>query len=182
MKKLLAFLFACLLLVAPVRAEMAVTELAVQVQVRGAVKRPGVYRLPAGARVAELIAKAGGPRGDAQLNAINLTQRLEDGQSVYLPTRAEAQRQLMAAQAAVQAPTRARATSRRAARTAGPINLNSATAAELQQLPGVGPSLAAAIIRQRQALGRFRSVEDLREVAGIGKKRFERLKPLVRVN
>lgn len=180
MRQLLGVLLAFLLLVTPAHADMAVTETMVQVQVQGAVKRPGVYRLLAGSRVAELIAKAGGPRGDAQLSMLNLTQRLEDGQSFYLPTKAEARQQALQVQPATAAPHTASRSSRARA-SSGPINLNTATAAQLQQLPGIGPSLAAAIVRKRRALGRFRTIEDLREVAGIGKKRFERLKPLVRV-
>ena len=180
MRQLLGVLLAFLFLVTPAHADMAVTETMVQVQVQGAVKRPGVYRLLAGSRVAELIAKAGGPRGDAQLSMLNLTQRLEDGQSFYLPTKAEARQQAMPAQQTTASHHTASRSSRSRA-ASGPINLNTATAAQLQQLPGIGPSLAAAIVRKRRALGRFRTVEDLREVAGIGKKRFERLKALVRV-
>jgi competence protein ComEA len=168
----------------PVWAAQAVSEFQVRVQVQGAVKRPGVYRLPAGSRLAELMARAGGPRSDARLTGLNLARRLSDGELCYVPSVREA---VPAPAPVVQAPA-ATPHGRRArraqpvARPAGKVNLNTATAAQLDTLPGVGPGTASAILRVRVRLGRFKSVEDLREVPGIGPKRFARLRPLLSVD
>lgn len=168
-------------------AQQAITESQVRAQVQGAVRKPGIYTLPAGSRVAELVARAGGPRPDAQLNSLNLARRLMDGELCYVPSKKETP-------VAVPPPVRsvykrkARRAAVRRARPAqppaplGPLNLNTATADQLDTLPGLGPGLAAAIVRARKAKGRFSSVEDLREIEGIGKKRFERLRRLVRVD
>jgi competence protein ComEA len=157
----------------------------VRVQVQGAVKRPGVYRLPAGSRLAELMARAGGPRSDARLNGLNLARRLSDGELCYVPSVKEAApTPAPVAQTAPAAASRVRR-ARRApaiARPAGKLNLNTATAAQLDTLPGVGPGTASAILRVRARLGRFKTVEDLREVPGIGPKRFDRLRPLLSVD
>lgn len=167
----------------PAGAQQAVSEFHVRVQVQGAVKHPGVYRLPAGSRVAELVAKAGGPRPDARLSGLNLARRLADGELCYVPSIKEAATPAPVTVPAGRAP-QARHAARPATRPAssGRINLNTATAAQLDTLPGVGPGLAAAILKLRQRMGgRFRSVEDLREVAGVGPKRFNRLRSLVEV-
>lgn len=173
-----------LALASPALAEQLLQESRIHAQVQGAVKRPGVYVVPAGSRLAELIAKAGGPRKDAHLKSVNLAKRVADGESVYVPTHKEA---APPPPPTAQAPRRAR-TTRRAARPApaqaqrlGPLNLNTATPAQLETLPGVGPGLAAAIVKARARKGRFHTLEDLREIAGIGKKRFERLRPHVAV-
>jgi competence protein ComEA len=179
-------LFVCLFWLSsePVQAAQAVSEFQVRVQVQGAVKRPGVYRLPAGSRLAELMAKAGGPRPDARLNGLNLARRLTDGELCYVPSVKEAApAPAPVAQAPAPAPRARRA--RRVvpiARPAGKVNLNTATVAQLDMLPGVGPGTASAILRVRARLGRFKTVEDLREVPGIGPKRFGRLRPLLSVD
>lgn len=167
----------------PAYAQQAVSEFQVRVQVQGAVKRPGLYVLPTGSRLAELMARAGGPRPDARLQGLNLARRLSDGELCYVPSVKEA-----TPAPVLEAPMPVAAPVRRAYRRSvpparsGPVNLNTATLAQLDTLPGVGPGLAAAIARVRARLGgRFKSVEDLREVQGIGQKRFERLRPLVRV-
>lgn len=171
----------------PAGAQQAVSEFHVRVQVQGAVKHPGVYRLPAGSRVAELVAKAGGPRPDARLSGLNLARRLADGELCYVPSTKEAATPAPAWPPSAAAPGRApqaRQVARPASRPAfsGRVNLNTATAAQLDTLPGVGPGLAAAILKLRHRMGgRFRSIEDLREVPGVGPKRFNRLRSLVEV-
>lgn len=127
------------------------------VHVAGAVRRPGLYRLPAGSRVAAAIRRAGGAAADADLDLINLAARLQDGQQVVVPARA--------AGAGVGA-----------AGPAGPISLGSATVEQLDELDGIGPTLAERIVEQRQASGGFASLDDLREVDGIGEQRLEALK------
>ena len=168
----------------PAGAQQAVSEFQVRVQVQGAVKHPGVYRLPAGSRVAELVAKAGGPRPDARLSGLNLARRLADGELCYVPSIKEAATPAPPPAAAPARAPQSRQAVRPVSRPAfsGRVNLNTATAAQLDTLPGVGPGLAAAILKLRQRMGgRFRSVEDLREVPGVGPKRFNRLRSLVEV-
>ena len=136
------------------------------VHVAGAVRRPGLYRLPAGARVAAAIELAGGPRKRADLTTTNLAAKVEDGQQVIVPLRGK----VVAAAPAAGGP---------AATAAGPISLATATQAQLEELDGIGPALAQAILAYRDANGGFRSVEELQEVDGIGEKRFEALREAV---
>ena len=137
------------------------------VDVAGAVARPGLVRLQPGARVADLLAAAGGPAPDADLDQLNLAARPADGDRVYVPRRGET-----APPAATNATPGVRA---------GPVNLNSATAEQLDALPGVGPATAQAIVEWRRQHGRFRSVQDLLEVRGIGPAKFGALRPMVNV-
>lgn len=129
------------------------------VHVAGAVRRPGLYRLPEGARVATAVRHAGGAAAGADLNAINLAARLQDGQQVVVP--------------AVVASGTARATDGAASDV--PVSLGTATVEQLAGLDGIGPTLAERIVERRQALGGFASIDQLREVEGIGEKRLEAL-------
>lgn len=149
------------------------------VHVAGAVQRPGVYRLPPGARVADAVAAAGGAKAQAWLDAINLAAPLADGVQVFVPARGQP------APAAAWPPA---ATAGDGARggagvavggAAAPLDLNAADARALEALPGIGPSLAARIVEYRARHGPFRRVEDLLAVPGIGPRTLERLRPLV---
>jgi competence protein ComEA len=143
------------------------------VHAAGAVVAPGVHRLPAGSRVADLLAAAGGPVADADLDRVNLAAPLADGQRVWFPRIGEAEPPTVAG---------AEASSGTGADAAtGPLDLNAASAEELEALPGVGPSIAAAIVEHRERHGPFRSVEDLLDVPGIGPARLEELRDLVTV-
>jgi competence protein ComEA len=143
----------------------------VTVHVAGAVRRPGIYRLDAGARVDDALRRAGGPRPRADLAAVNLAARLEDGRQVLVPERGTA-----AAAAAAGASGGASA-----AAPAQPVNLNTATLEQLDTLDGVGPGIAKRILDYRQQRGGFKRVEELGEVPGIGAKRLATLTPLVTV-
>jgi competence protein ComEA len=136
------------------------------VHVAGAVRRPGLYRLRDGARVAVALRLAGGPTGKAELTTTNLAARVRDGQQIVVPVHAAAP---MAAAGAPAASSVA----------AGPLSLASATQAQLEELDGIGPTLAARIIEYRDAHGGFRSVEELGEVDGIGEVRLEALRQAV---
>ena len=134
------------------------------VDVVGAVRRPGLYRLETGARVADALARAGGGTGKAQLELVNLAALVADGEQVVVPRRG--------AGAGV-------AGSGGGGPPAGPVHLNSATVDQLDELPGVGPVTAQKIVDWRSTHGPFRSVDDLDDVPGIGPARIEQLRDLV---
>jgi competence protein ComEA len=133
----------------------------VVVDVAGAVRRPGVYRLPAGARVIDAIKRAGGPDGGALLEAINRAARLTDGQQVMVPAKGTA--------GAVVAGTDSPAES-------GPISLGSATTEQLDTIDGIGPVTAQKIVEFRDQHGGLASVDQLDEVSGIGPATMESLR------
>ena len=143
------------------------------VHVVGAVKNGGVYALDAGARVVDAIEAAGGARDDAELSAVNLARVVSDGEQLRIPTMTEVAAQPLGAtvqgQQTQNQPSGAL------------VNINSATQAELEGLPRVGPALAARIIDFREANGGFRTVDDLNAVSGIGEKLLESIRQLVTV-
>jgi competence protein ComEA len=153
------------------------------VHVAGEVLMPGVYRLRAGARWADAVQADRGAALLADLDAVNLAQALRDGDRVYVPRLPEP---VVAGQDVGRAGTERAGTAhppiRRDAGGPSPLlDLNAASAAELEALPGIGPVLAARIVEYRQTHGRFQHVEDLQEVEGIGPRLLERLRPLLRV-
>jgi competence protein ComEA len=135
------------------------------VDVVGAVRRPGLYRLPRGSRIADAVARAGGTTRKAQLELVNVAAPLADGEQVVVPRRGTA--------------TVATASGAAGAPAAGPVHLSTATAEQLDALPGVGPVTAQKIIDYRQQHGGFSSVDELDAVPGIGPARMEQLKGLV---
>jgi competence protein ComEA len=141
------------------------------VHVAGAVREPGVYRLPAGARVQDAVERAGGAKSSGDVNAINLAAKVVDGQQIVVPAR------VRGGGAAAAVPT---ASPGAAGAAAGPpISLNNATAEQLDTLDGVGPATAQKIIAWRTQHGGFRSVADLGQVPGIGPKKLAALKDKV---
>lgn len=134
------------------------------VHVAGAVRRPGLYRLPEGARVADAVRRAGGAGPRADLAAINLAAKVADGIQVVVPARL---------------PAASAAPAGGAAPRAGPVSLGAATLEQLDGLPGVGPITAQKILDYRAAHGGFRSVDDLDAIPGIGPTRIEQLRDLV---
>jgi competence protein ComEA len=132
----------------------------VVVDVTGAVERPGVYRLPAGARVTDAVGRAGGASGGALLEAINLAARLADGQQVVVPKRGPAGTPLAAAGSSEE----------------GPISLGTATVEQLDTIEGIGPVTAQDIIEFRDEHGGLASVEQLDQVSGIGPATMESLR------
>ncbi len=143
------------------------------VSVTGLVGRPGIVRLPAGSRVADAIAAAGGPSGSADITGMNLAARLADGDSIVVGD-APATGGSSAAGTAAPSPA--------TAPQGGLVDLNTADAAVLDALPGVGPVMAANILAWRQTNGRFASVEQLQEISGIGPARFAQISALVTVS
>jgi competence protein ComEA len=139
----------------------------IYVHVAGAVRRPGLVRVPAGSRVALALERAGGPARRAELAGVNLAARLEDGQQVVVPVRGAV---AVAAGATGNGPP--------AAGSAGAVKTSLATATvdQLDEIDGIGPTLAERIVEYRTEHGGFRSIGELREVEGIGEKRFETLR------
>ena len=151
----------------PVRASAAASHapaLMLFVNVVGAVRRPGLYRLKDGARVADAVSRAGGPTPKAQIELVNLAARIADGEQIVVPRRGLASPSATASGGAV---------------AAGPVHLNSATLEQLDALPGVGPVTAQKILDYRQQHGAFGSVDELDAIAGIGPARLEQLRGLV---
>jgi len=142
------------------------------VQAAGAVAAPGVYTLAATARVNDLIAAAGGLAPDADPDQVALAAPLTDGERIYVPRAGEAPPPSVGSPSG--SPTTG-STGR------GPVDLNHASAADLESLPGIGPSLAQAIIDHREQHGPFRSVDDLADVRGIGPAKMEQVRSLVKV-
>jgi len=144
--------------------ETAAAPAVVVVDVVGAVRRAGLYRLQQGARIADAVARAGGATAKADLALINLAAPLADGEQVVVPKRGAA--------ASSAAPSAGVASS-------GPVHLSTATLEQLDSLPGIGPVTAQKILDYRQKHGAFTSVDELDAVPGIGPARLEQLKDLV---
>jgi competence protein ComEA len=158
----------------------------VTVDVAGAVKAPTVYVLPANSRVIDAIKAGGGATADADLDAVNLAEKVTDGEKVYVPRKGEtgAAGDVQAGNTigtglTASAPAAGAGSDKLIDPSDGQINLNTASVADLQRLPGVGPSMAARIIAFRQQNGGFKSIQDLMNVTGIGQKRMARLAPFV---
>jgi competence protein ComEA len=147
----------------------------VVVHVAGAVRRPGVYRLAGGERVADAVERAGGATRRADLGGVNLAAKLEDGRQIVVPRRGPAG----PAGGAASAPPSGSAAS--AAAPAAPVNLNTATPEQLDTLAGVGPATVAKIVEYREQHGGFGSVEELGQISGIGEKRLAALRDQVQV-
>lgn len=139
------------------------------VHVCGAVRGPGVVKLPEGARVADAIDRAGGATGKADLAAVNLAACVIDGQQIFVPERGAAGAGGIASSGSAAAGTAATAL----------VSLNNASLSELESLPGIGPATAQKIIDFRAASGGFKRIEDLKDVPGIGDVKFAAVEDLI---
>ncbi len=153
---------------------------AITVHVSGAVHAAGVYALPPGSRAVDAIMAAGGLSNDADQDSLNLAAPVADGDHIVVPG-------LGPPEAGPSGTARPSAGNSRSAPDKlkspgdGTVNINSASATELQRLPGIGPAMAARIIEYRKEIGRFTAVEQLLDVSGIGEKKLARMKPFVRI-
>lgn len=146
------------------------------IDVKGAVKKPGVYDMQSGDRVHHVIQKAGGILDGADQNQLNLALLLQDGMVIYVPKKGE---EGAASGAAPEGQSNVESTEQNG--SAKTVNINTATSEELQTLPGIGPSRAETIIAYREENGGFKTIEDMMNVSGIGEKSFEKLKPSITV-
>lgn len=149
------------------------------VHVSGAVAGPGVVRLPAGARVDDALRAAGGASKDADLAAVNLARPVADGEQIHVPVPGEEPPAAVACSppgAPADPDTSGAGSGTGSQPSEGLINLNTADAAALEELPGVGPAIAARIVEHREKNGPFTSVDDLLEVSGIGPAKLEGLR------
>lgn len=154
--------------VAPTSVPAAEAPTTILVHVAGAVIEPGVYELPGEARIREALVAAGGPTAEADWNALNLAAPILDGTRLYVPVVGEVPPTAIVSEPVV-------ATDQ----LVGPVDVNRASAAELDALPGVGPATAAAIVTERERNGPFVGVDDLDRVPGIGPAKLAALRDLV---
>lgn len=157
------------------------------IHVTGAVAKPGVYELPVGSRVIDAVNKAG-PTGEADLDVLKLATQVIDGQTIYVPVKSAAAQPGAVgtgppAAAVVAAPVMSSSAGAGSStqQTGGKVNINTADQAQLDTLPGIGPAYAQRIIQYREINGPFKTIEDIKQVSGIGDKRFEQLKDLITV-
>ena len=143
----------------------------ITVDVKGAVKSPGIYDLPVGSRVHDAVQKAGGLTEEADSKSLNLAQKVSDEALVYVPTKGEE----VASQQATSGTSPSTSKEKK-------VNLNKASLEELKQVKGLGGKRAQDIIDHREANGKFKSVDELKKVSGIGAKTIEKLKDYVTVD
>lgn len=137
------------------------TQSEIKVHVAGEVKKPGLYKLEEGARINDAVDAAGGFTDNADKDSLNLAKLVEDGEQIMIPAKGGAE---------------SAAGSSSSATNNGKVNINTADLATLQTLNGVGPSTAQKIIDYRNANGKFKSIDDLKKISGIGEKTFAKFK------
>ncbi|PKG24498.1 helix-hairpin-helix domain-containing protein [Niallia nealsonii] len=149
----------------------------VVVDVKGAVKRPGVYEALQGDRVVDIIKKAGGIKDQGEENGINLALKITDEMVIYVPYKGEE-----GVEGSTESFVNTGGVTENESSNGEAVDLNQATAAELDELPGIGPAKAETIIEYRESNGGFSSKEDFKKISGIGEKTYEKLENLITVN
>lgn len=143
----------------------------IKVYVTGEVKNQGVIELEQGSRIVDAIEKAGGQTEEANLKNVNLAYELEDGQKIYIPNKSEENTNEITDDGVTGIDSKENDT----------ININKADEKELQELNGIGESLASSIIKYREDNGKFKNIEDLKNVPGIGESKFSNIKEKIKV-
>ena len=155
---------------------MTDTSGSVVVHVTGAVSRPGVVTLPSGSRVTDAINAVGGASADADTEQLNLARVLTDGEQIRVPRVGEVLPDPAPQPSGAATPGAGTAPGKSSGGASGMININTASATELEKLPGIGPALAQRIVEYRDSHGPFASVDALTDVPGIGKAKLEGLR------
>ncbi|MGE7879508.1 helix-hairpin-helix domain-containing protein [Peribacillus muralis] len=146
-------------------------DLVIKVDVKGAVKQPGIFTAQADDRVIDMILAAGSFTEKADKDKVNFAQLVEDQMVIYVPEIGEEDKGIL----------ELNTTAPSGGGTAGQVNLNTATQEELETLTGIGPSKATAILEYRESVGKFKQIDELKKVTGIGDKTFERLQDFISV-
>lgn len=146
----------------------------IMVDVKGQIKQPGVYQATTGERVIDVISRAGGLTDKAEQGMVNFAEHVKDEMIIYIPAKGEEGHS-----SPITSP--GNPASLVGSQNEAKININKADETELQNLPGIGPAKAAAIIEYRNTSGPFKAVEDLKNISGIGDKTFEKLKDLIAI-
>lgn len=167
--------------------EMNETEEKIIIHIIGAVKNEGIYELEIGSRIADSIEIAGGLTEDADIQNINLAYILEDGMKIYIPTKSDSPNEIIdnTEQYIYKENTNLtisenQQNSNKSTKNQK-VNINTATQAELETLPGIGPSTALKIIEYRKENGKFRCIEDITKIKGIGESKYNKIKDLIKV-
>lgn len=150
----------------------------IAIHVTGEVKKEGLIYLPLGSRVADAIKEAGGETKNADLSQINLAYQLQDGQKLYIPNKNEIISEYIIS---ATGNTESEGSSSNNLKGENKVNINTATQNELDQLPGIGPSIAQRIIEYREEKGNFQKIEDVQNVKGIGDAKYEEIKDSITV-
>lgn len=152
----------------------------IYVHVCGAVRKPGVITLPPATRKIEAVKLAGGTLPDADLSGVNLAEFALDGEQIYVPQKGEDLKRKQTRKTARRQNSLPK-TSTAPVKVQWPLDVNTASAEELEKVPGIGPGLAAKIIQYRHQSGRFETCDDLQKVGGIGKAKLEKFRPYLTV-
>lgn len=154
------------------------------IHISGAVSKEGIVELEENSRIADAVEKAGGLKENADINKINLAFKLEDGMKVYIPSIEERKNEININNQIDEEQTSKYITSTSELnedtnQNTGKVNINTANQTELETLPGIGPTTALKIINYRKEKGKFKSIEDIKEVSGIGDTKYEKIKDLI---
>lgn len=153
------------------------------IHVAGEVNKKGIVSLPIGARIADAIDAAGGTTKEADIDIVNLAYELEDGQKVYIPSKKETEQNIEIEYITGKSGNNVVVVEERTKSEGvnGKVNINKAAQSDLENLPGIGPSIASRIIEYREQNGKFAKIEDLQNVKGIGDAKFSNIKEYVTV-
>lgn len=151
------------------------------VDVSGAVNKPGIVELPWDSRVADAIDKAGGLTADADTQSLNLASKLEDGMKIHVYTKEDNLNEVVVSNNVPTQYNENYSTKASSVKTRK-VNINTALQTELETLPGIGPSTALKIINYRNENGKFKSIEEIKEVSGIGDIKYNQIKELISIN
>lgn len=145
----------------------------IKVHIAGSVVTEGIIELEEGARVADAIKEAGGTTADANTKKINLAQKLQDGQKIYIPNQNETEEDIME--------NLGETIEENSINSSSKVNINTATQTELELLSGIGPSIASKIISYRKENGKFKTIEDIKNIPGIGEAKFNSIQDQITV-